>query len=554
MPSITQKNGTLGRRLAAHLLRRTTFGSTRKEIDQFAELTVEEAVDKLLTFPGLPAHPVDPKTGETWLMEGRTGDNTSSEELMYIVNSWWLSQIFNPEVETSAFLKTSFFLHTSFSTSYRDIDFSEHHYYTLRLFMFYASGSYKDLARKICLDNGMNRYLDIGESDKLNPNENFAREFFELFTIGKGPQIGDGDYTYFTEDDIREAARLITGFRINNDISNPEHWDVDHAMPRARPTVAQHDDTLKIFSDKFQNRIIEGRLTEEGMIEEIDELVDMIFEQDQTAVAICARLYRMFVRRQISEAIHVDIILPLAETLRSNDYRIVEPLRQLLKSQHFYDEDNDNPEDEIIGGLIKSPLELQVGMIRFFGVDVPDPAEDPFEAYVTFYKYGIQDWQEKACFELFAPPDVAGYEPVFQAPEFQRLWMSAKSLPARYAMVDAHLEGQEELQIDVMEFVNNPDNIPDFDGVDPMGNPGPHKGAKIASHLVSELLMYLLPEMPTMHRYEYFLNEILLDELSEINWAFEWENYEATGDDTAVRLQITRLLRSILQSPEYQLG
>ncbi len=554
MASIAQKNGPLGRRLAAHLLRRATFGPTRREIDQYANLTAPEAVNQLLTFPGLPKHPVDPKTGETWLLTGRQGDNSPDEDLKFVVNSWWLHQIFDPQQQLSAFSKVLFFLHTSFSTSFKIVETSAHHYYTLRLFMHYATGSYKDLARKICLDNGMNDYLDIGDSDKANPNQNFTREFFELFTIGKGPQIGDGDYTFFTEHDIREASRLMTGFRRNNDISDPEHLDVEHGLPRARPVINQHDITIKIFSEKFQNRMIAGGFTEEGMLQEVDEWVDMIFDQPQTAITICRRLYRMFVKRKISEEAEQDVILPLADVLRDNNYVILEALRVLLASQHFYDEDNDDSQDEVIGAIIKSPLELQAGMIRYLGVEIPDPVADPFETYVTFYRFGLQDWLTKACFDLFAPPDVAGYEPVFQAPEYHRLWISPKSLPSRYAMVDAVLDKNSDIGIDVMAFITDPEIIKPYEGQDPEGKAGPHTGAKIATHLVTELVSYLLPEMPLEHRYSYFLNEILLDTLSELNWSFEWERYEATGDDGAVKPQIVKLLRSILQSPEYQLG
>ncbi|RMG21196.1 MAG: DUF1800 family protein [Bacteroidetes bacterium] len=553
MASLAPKSGVLGKRLAAHLLRRATFGPTRAEIDEFAAMTPQQALDQLLRFPPLPAHPVDPETGLTWVVQGRGNGNSDNDDLKMVVNSWWLHQIFDPNLPLSAAQKIVFFLHTCFSTSWQKITYSENHYYTLRLFMHYASGSYKELAKKICLDNGMNEYLDIGESKKGNPNENFAREFLELFTIGKGPQVGDGDYTHYTEDDIREAARLLTGFRRNDDWADPLYFDPDTGLPRAKPTLSRHDETNKTFSPAFGNVTIAGRATEPGMLEEVSDLVEMIFAQPATAVTISRRLYRFFVKRTISEEVEQDIIQPLAQVLRDNDYRLTEAMRVLLGSEHFYDEDNDNPRDQVVGALIKSPLELHAGMIRFLGVPIPDPAVDPFAAYVTFYWWGMQNILRAACFPLFDPPDVAGYEPVYQSPEYNRLWISAKSLPARYEMADEHLDGPPLLQVDVMEFVTNPNNISDFDGPDPLGNMGVHQGARIAEHLVTELLEYMLPEPVTNHRYEYFLN-ILLDGLSTTNWMNEWDAYVATGDDSAVKPQLKKLLRSILQSPEYQIG
>ncbi len=553
MASLATRSGLLGKRLAAHLLRRATFGPTRAEIDEFAEKTASEAIDQLLNFPPLPQHPVDPETGLTWLVTGRTNANSPNNDLKNIVNSWWLHTIFDPGIPLSASQKLSFFLHTSFSTGTQGIELSENHYYTLRLFMHYASGSYKELAKKICMDNGMNNYLDIGESIKGNPNENFAREFFELFTISKGPQIGDGDYTNYTEEDIRESARLLTGFRRNDEWDNPLYFDPETGLPQARPTISRHDETDKTFSAAFNNTTIVGQTSEVGMLQEINDLVEMIFVQPATAVSICRRLYRFYVRRSISEEIEQDIIQPLAQTLRDNDYVVAEAVRELLSSQHFFDEDDTDSTDDTIGALIKNPLDLQAGIIRFFGVPIPDPVQDPFTTYVSFYWWGLQKILWDACFPLFAPPDVAGYEPYYQGPDYNRLWISAKSLPARYEMIDEHLDGPDYMRFNVLEFVTNTANISNFDGPDPLGNIGIHQGARIAEHLVTELLEYLFPEPLSNNRYEYFLN-ILLDGLTTLNWMNEWDNYVATNDDTAVVPQLKKLIRSIVQAPEYQLG
>ncbi|MEZ4826464.1 MAG: DUF1800 family protein [Bacteroidia bacterium] len=554
MASLSPRSGLLGKRLAAHLLRRATFGPTRAEIETFSGKTADEAVDLLLNFPAPPLPPIDPQTGTTWVDSGRTTANSPNDELKYIINSWWLHQLFDTTVPLTIAHKILFFLHTSFTTSFKEVEYSENHYYTLRLFMHYANGSYKDLAKKICLDNGMGDFLDISESFKGNPNENFVREFFELFTIGKGPSAGPNDYTTFTEQDVIEAARLMTGFRENTDWANPLYHDPDTGLPQAKPDTGKHDETDKVFSHAFNNNIIPGRTTVQGMLDEVSDFVEMIFDQDATAAYICRRLYRFFVKYQISQEVEDDIIQPLAVFFRNNDFNIAEILRIMLKSEHFYDEDDSDSGDEIIGSLIKSPLELQTGMIRYFQLAPPDPAVDAFEAYVNFYRWGMQRPMSDACFDLFAPPEVAGYQPVYQAPEYNRLWFSAKSIPARYAIVDEHIDGPAVLQFDVMAFVNNPALVNDFQGNDPQGAPGPHPGARIAHHLVAELADYLLPEPLDQSRFDYFLHDVLLDTLTELNWMFEWDNYIALGDDTNVKPQIKKLIRALLQSPEYQLG
>ena len=83
----------------------------------------------------------------------------------------------------------------------------------LRLLNFYALGNIKTFAKKITLDNAMLRYLDNTENNATNPNENYAREFLELFTILKGPQVSDENYTNYTEIDIQQAAKVFTGFK-----------------------------------------------------------------------------------------------------------------------------------------------------------------------------------------------------------------------------------------------------------------------------------------------------------------------------------------------------
>lgn len=554
MASLAPHSGVLGRRLAAHLLRRTTFGPSKTEIDTFAGLTADQAVDQLLLLPSpLPDHPKDPQTGATWLVAGRTGANSDTFELNGIIRSWYLDQVCRPGANPNLFAKAVFFLHTCFPTGFNDIEYSENFYYTIRLLMYYATGSYRDLAFRICLDNGMNNYLDIGDSEKGNPNQNFVREFFELHTIGKGPTQGEGDYTTFTEDDVEEAARLLTGYRLSNDWANPLRIDPLTGFPRCWFDLSKHDLASKTFSAAFQNTVIAGGTTEQGMIDEVDDFVNMIFAQLDTAKHICRRMYRFFVRYQISAEVEQDIISPMAQALQQNNYDLATAYRLLFKSQHFYDADDTDATDEVVGALIKAPLELQVGMMRFFQVPFPDPDQDLFAAYITFHRDGVHVLQSKACFDLFEPPEVAGYQPVYQDPEFNRLWISAKSIEPRYNMANEMIEGPAHMQADLMAFVKDANQIPDYQGADQQGNPGPHPGAKISEHLVNTLIEYLFPEAVPTDRFDYFHN-LLLDNLSALNWEMEWDKYLSTNDESNVRPQIEKLVRGLLQSPEFQLA
>ena len=117
--------------------------------------------------------------------------------------------------------KITFFWHTHFTTK-KSLVGSTRMYYQNALFRYHALGNFRDLTKSICMDNAMLRFLDGSLNDKNNPNENFARELLELYTIGKGPQIGPENYTNYTETDVREAARVLSGYEDDGDFVNPD--------------------------------------------------------------------------------------------------------------------------------------------------------------------------------------------------------------------------------------------------------------------------------------------------------------------------------------------
>ena len=178
------------------------------------------------------------------------------------------------------------------------------------------------------------RYLDGYSNKKNSPNENFAREMFELYSIGKGPQIAEGDYTNYTEDDIKAATRVLTGWELDDTFA---FLDPDTGLPAGKmrshmagdgttELATEHDTGQKVFSTKFGGAIIEpaslveGFATVEAAYAELDEMIEMIFAQEETARFIARKLYRFFVYHFISEEVETDIIAPLAQELMNNDY------------------------------------------------------------------------------------------------------------------------------------------------------------------------------------------------------------------------------------------
>lgn len=547
MASIQPIAGALTQQQAAHLLRRTTFGPTKDEIDQFIGLNITSALVFLTQPSTTPTPPVDPATGASWLPVA--GENNSGEDdLSKVVTAWWVDQMRTKGLSLTE--KMVFYYHTHFTTISSVVRSSSALYYQNQLFRHYALGNYKEFALQVCLDNAMLIFLDGRENVVGKPQENFAREFLELFTIGKGPQIGDGDYTNYTEQDVQAAAKVLSGYENDKDfVLLDPITNLPKGKLKGNTTIAsQHDASTKTFSEKFQNKTIaptvvtNEQTTKEEALAELSAMVDMIFEQEETSKFICRKLYRFFMYYEITAEIENDIITPMANTLKANNFEILPAIEQLLKSEHFFDLDNSLKEDDLKGAIIKSPLEITIGTLRFFDVTFPDATTAPQEFYSNIYNEILDTLTEQGL-ELYEPYEVAGYPAYHQNPDFNRNWISANYLGNRYFFINELLNGigntndySETIQLDALRFVETHIPFP-----------------ANAQSIVETFVNYLLPEIITSERFDYFLDFVLLDDLSPVNWANEWNAYKSSGDDMAVRQQLNKLCIAIMQSPEYQL-
>jgi uncharacterized protein (DUF1800 family) len=552
MASLPALHDTLGKKRAAHLLRRATFGPTKKQIDAFAQLTPLEAVELLLPASyELPSPPLDIKTGQSWVNPKPTDENSDTENLLAQVKCWWLNEIVSSPLH--AVEKMSFFMHTHFTNMESRMRYAPALFYQVQLFRQYAFGNFKTLCKKICTDNAMLRFLDGQLNEVGRPNENFAREFLELYTVGKGPSRGPDDYTTFTEEDVLEAAKVFSGYKEDTEFTN---YDPETGFPSAlimtsdEGLASRHDATVKQFSAAFNMQqvapieVIDGKATPAAALDEIEQVVEMIFDQEATALHICRKLYRFLVYYDISEEVEAQVILPLATLFKDGNYELRPLLKALLCSKHFYDQDNTIDHDDNIGAIIKSPLDLVAGLFRFFRLELPDQHKDLVLFYETFQSGFLKPLSEQGL-DFCEPFEVAGYAAYHQGPAYHRNWISTNFLARRYEFSRLLVEGvkneddQMLYKLDIVAYVKNSENISD------PSNP---------ELLVRELVDYLLPQEITDERFEYFLKTILLDNLSEINWRFEWQAYEQSGDDAAVRAQLENLLHTLIQSPEFQLS
>jgi uncharacterized protein (DUF1800 family) len=549
MPSLSPLNQVLGFRLAKHLLRRATFNYNLSLVKSFALKTVDQAVeDLLLSYSNHIPEPLDPVTSKPWINDVVNGVNIDGNiEGQYrdFVSGWWMDQARRDQTINH---KMQWFLHSVFVTSH-DISSSRNAFDYIKLIEAYALSNWREFAFKMSQSNLMLRYLDGYVNTRTSPNENYAREFMELFTITKGPQIGQGNYTYYTEDDVQKAAKLLTGWKMTtrNLGINTLYLDSISGTQLGTVNYSQHDKITKTFSPALGNTTINFAVNDADMNRELNDFVNMIFTQNQTAISYVTRLYRFFVSATITPDAQTDIILPLASTFRNQNYDIKPVLRQLLKSQHFYDKDDGNDTNNKIGAIVRSPLENLLQAMTFFNLSPADPYTNPNDHYNNWYRRTVMDNLFRAAgLELFAPENVAGYPAYYQEPAYHRNWFNGSTLIARYKMIEVLLTGNRVLasggnggvRVNTASFVRNSGHFSD---------------PANSTTLVNEFLNYLLPEAATTDRQGYFLG-LLLDNLSPINWANEWNAYISTNVETSVRIALDRLVKGLFSSQEIQIG
>ncbi|GJM14325.1 MAG: hypothetical protein DHS20C12_27280 [Pseudohongiella sp.] len=373
---------------AAHLLERAGFGGTPAQIEALAALPHREAVSSLVYFdanknshllpfqhsgihePGLEPFPASrPATTELAKQTGEAlGVRVKPEgnrRLQPVVNKffywlrasvletnrvayWWANRMVASNTPLQE--KMALFWHGHYAVNESKVRDYRKLLNELELFHEMGTGSFRDLMVAVAQDPAMLSFLDAGVNVKGAPNENFAREIMELFTMGVGN---------YSETDIREAARAFTGWN---------YVGLEFVI-----NEEQHDDGIKNF------------LGHSGNFDGV-EIIDLIMEQPVTAEYIASKIYRFFVREEITETLAEE----LGNTLRDADYDVATLLETIFLSKDFY-----SPAS--VGSQIKSPVQLAVSTYIKLGLE-----EVP----------GVPDFNQATgalSQSLFRPPTVAGW-------------------------------------------------------------------------------------------------------------------------------------------------
>jgi uncharacterized protein (DUF1800 family) len=447
--------GTWADNEVIHLLKRLAFGAPREEVEYFKTRTYAQAVDELVNTVNSAANMGEPvKTyttnttdtpandpdwavpvGNSWI-NAHTNSGTVNFYRRESVKSWWLNTLINQPRSVEE--KMILFWSTHFAIEFDTVDNARMGYQYLQLLRQHALGNFKTFTKAITLNPAMLYYLNGYLNTKTAPDENYARELQELFTMGKGPD------SLYTEDDVKAAARVLTGYQVN------------FTTITSSFTSSRHDTNAKTFSPYYNNTVINRPLATDGPLE-LDDLLTMIFSKNEVAKYICRRLYRYFVYGNISADVETNVITPLADTFRNSNYDIKPVLLQLFKSEHFFDTLQ-------FGAMIKSGIDFTAGIVRECRIKIP-PRTNP-QLQHRHLNYLASNFLPSVEQNIGDPPNVSGWPAYYQEPVYDKAWITTDTFSKRQALINQLVNtgfssGGFKMEVNMVEFAKRMSNPAD---------------------------------------------------------------------------------------------
>lgn len=352
-------NYALNNQEAKHLLNRVYFGYTSEDLNRFLPLNKKQSIELLLkegknqeiivTPKNIKEVSTTNKKFKELTFDERKKIRKSRVKKMKEVSIWWNKMMLDSKFAFRE--KMVLFWHSILTSEYKVVKNPYMMYSQNSLYRTNAIGNFSELIHKSSKDLAMLVYLDSNSNVKKAPNENYARELMELFTLGEG---------YYKEEDIQEAARSFTG------------WKVRKKNFIFKKVKKHHDAGLKKFLNMSGN--FDG-----------EDIIDIILKQERCSEYIVTRLYKTFIKNDINKP----LIKTIAKEFRKSNYEIQVALKALLLSEDFW------KKEEL---LVKSPVEFTLGAIKQLGVKLNNK---------EFYR--LLKVQQKLGQELFNPPSVKGW-------------------------------------------------------------------------------------------------------------------------------------------------
>ena len=539
MPYLDNFSGNWTSKEARHLLKRTSFGITEVLVSEAVSLGLPGTIDKLFEQSPLPEPPskylldgtgngeiIDPDAnyGETWINGSPIPTSANSQEKNKILKSrtkslyaWSFLQMQNAEISIRE--KLTLFWHNHFVAENTN---PHREYFYISILRNNALGNFKELTKQITTDPNMLIYLSGSQNSNTAPNENYSRELLELFSIGKGAAVGNGDYTNYTEDDVVQMAKALTGWKVKG-LNNPDTLTSFFSNNK-------HTTGDKNLSYRFNNAII----SENGE-NEYKDLIDKIFEQEECSKFIMRKLYRWFVNAEISEDIETHIIEPLAENIRNNNYEIEPALKILLASEHFF---------ENTFCMIKSPTDLILSATKSLLLSAPTSSINEEYEFALILYLATSDIGQS----IFHHPDVAGWKAYYQKPLYYKTWVNNYLLPKRLEYCKVLVTGGI-LLIDKKSYTVPP-LVPVLLIVSSI------TAAEDPIILIRSLANQLFNYEISQNQIDS-LKDILIPGLPDFEWTIEYLDYLEDPSDNDLRTSIENKLRNLIgtmvQMSEFQI-
>ncbi|MBI2793285.1 MAG: DUF1800 domain-containing protein [Ignavibacteria bacterium] len=475
-----------------HLLRRIGFGATVVQAKSYVGKTASEVVDELLGSASETA-PESPGTWVDVINEDPEGADLQTRGAIYNqweinmgkLATWWIDLM---RTDPKAVEKLTLFWSGHWTSEFTfDIKYSipQTLYRQYLMLRSHRIGDMKQMALDVTLDNAMLYYLGGTLNDAGKPNENYGRELQELFLLGIG---------WYTEGDVKEAARVLTGWKSQRYVEEPAPNGIYNSWFEA----AKHDTGAKQYlGQTIPARTPDNNTEYQVKNEEVFELIKIIFRERPEAASrfLATKAYKFFV---YSSPLDVDPIFieDLASAFRNANFDLKVLFKTMLTSKHFFD-------PAIRGAQIKTPLELVVGLMRQLG-------------QVDSQAYG---WGIKMDQTLMDTPDVSGW------PGY-RSWISTNTYPQRRSFASKLVESMSDSRVN--EFIREFDDYTDI--------------VKLTTNIVD----YLLPAPVTTERLDYYVQTVIQGAPT-----YEWPGI--LGNPTTAAARVRNLLLSISKAPDFQL-
>lgn len=396
----------------AHLLRRLGLGASVSEMEFYEPLGVDATIDRLLNYEKVEeGFDVKPTAFANKNKDGRIQLN------MPQLVSWWALRMLTTQRPLQE--KLTLFWHDHFAVSASKVNQLPMMYQYNETLRKYANGSFRDLLLAMSKDAAMIKWLDNDTNVRGKPNENFAREIMELFTLG----IGN-----YTEKDIQEAARAFTGWNFRLNIPPGRGRQNQRPGPELLAEMMERGEQLFVFSlrPNLHDSGTKTILGNEGNFDG-DDVCGILVGKPETAKYISKKLWEWFAYENPDEK----IVQRLAKVYFDGGLNIKKMLQAIVESDEFWS-------DKCVRKLVKNPVDFTIATFRQIGLgpsvlEAVKTANEPRLALAA--SRGVDQLMERQGMRLLFPPDVAGWD-------WGTAWISSATMVERIKVADAIFAGR----------------------------------------------------------------------------------------------------------------